>query len=148
MFTLESLLSLPGKSSEHLPFRKWKEMPVEGPGSYTCISWGMLPHFLENWLFMVSFFKVCIFLLEGSRVRTSEWPHSKTCSSSWEGRLCLFIIQTHVFLEITQPVPPQTLIAGFGHFWEGLEFSEKLNVSYSIVKLVHVKCCSTNSEHC
>lgn len=142
MFTPQSLLSLPGKSRERLPFRKWKGTPVEGPGAYTCVFGGMLPHFCRKLVIVVNFFKVCIFLLKGRRVTTSEWSHSKTCSSSWEGKLWLLIIKRPIcsYRLHSQP-PPQTLVTGFGHFWEGLEFSEKLNVSYRIVRLVHVKCC-------
>lgn len=60
---------------------------------------------------------------------------------------CLSYKDPSVYTDCTAS-PPQTLITGFGHFGEGLEFSEKLNVSYSILRLVHSKCCGTISEHC
>lgn len=47
-------------------------MPVERPGAYTCIFWGMLPHFFRKLVIVVNFFKVCIFLLEGRRVTVSD----------------------------------------------------------------------------
>lgn len=138
MFTPQSLLSLPDKCSGYLPFWKWKGMPVERPGAYTWIFGfqGYASWFFRKLVIVVTYKKVCIFLREGSRV-TSESPHSKTFSSCWEGKLWLFIIQRPVcsYRLHSQAPPP----SGFGHFWEGIEFSEKLNVSYSIVRLWYVQ---------
>ena len=56
--------------------------------------------------------------------------------------VAVYHTKTHLFIQIPQLA---SLLTGFSHFWEGLAFSEKLNVSYSLVRLVHVKCCGKTS---
>lgn len=65
------------------------------------------------------------------------------------GTVAVGCTKAHLFIQMAQPAPHRhSLVTGFGHFWEELAFSEKLNVSYSIVRLVHVKCCGAIGEHC
>lgn len=56
--------------------------------------------------------------------------------------------KTHLFIQAVQPTPHRhSPLTVFGHFWEGLYFSEKLNVSYSTGRLIHVKFWGAISEH-
>lgn len=48
----------------------------------------------------------------------------------------------HTKTDLIMQVPQlATRLTGFSHLWDGLAFSEILNVFYSIVRPVHVKCC-------
>lgn len=105
-----------------------------------------LGFFLGNRL-LWSTFKKLLFLLEGRRV-TSECLTVKLAVVG-RGSCGLSYKVPSVYTDCAASPPTDThlslILATSGKDWI---FSEKLNVSYSTVRLVHVKFWATISEHC